>query len=292
VNIVNQLIAIVIVTVCSSGACAQEKPIYIDSSIEGFSGIPDFEAQGFARSTLVTAWGLFARIGNQYDSDHIDLEVCRRVAHDKAYWKGRETHSIVLNEESLEWNGTDRLRLDHIHDQLIDAVKIYRVAHPGKVIGFYARMPVRDYWTPQLPASHADWAKWRASNRQFDKNLNNETLAVIPKGPACYVDRLYPSLYMSYALPDKMGEYKKFVDANLAEAATYKKPIIAYLSPQQQIDGFPMFPRASWREMLRYVYGHPLVDGISVFVLPTGDTKWNESSEWWLEVMALRSEKS
>jgi hypothetical protein len=267
------------------------KPIYFDSSIEGFSSIPDFESLGFARSTLVTAWGLFASIGNQYDDDHIDLEVCKRVANDKTYWKGRETHAITLNEEWLEWNSADLPKNDHIHDQLIGAVKIYRMAHPGKAIGYYARMPITDYWTPQKPASDPAWAVWRKANRQVDNNLHDGDLSVVAKGPACYVDRVFPSLYMHYALPANMPQYKRYVDAMLIEAATYRKPIIAYLSPQQQTDTFPMFPRESWREMLRYVYGHPLVDGVSVFVLPLGDKKWDESAEWWLEVKQLRSEQ-
>lgn len=262
------------------------KKIAFDTSLDGFQNLPDLRGLGFARASLVTGWGLYRKVGGEYDLDHIDMETAKRAANHPTWWKGRESDMIVLDEEALELHSDDLPVRDHQHDQLIECLQIYRQAHPGNAIGYYSRLPQR--WPAFSGNEDASIAAWRARNRQFLQNVDDRTLQQTNRGLAAHVDRVFPSLYWWYELPGRFDDYTRFVDRNLEEAAIYNKPVFAYLCPQQQQPGFAYWQPGVWRRMLEYVLHHSLVDGVVIHVVVNADNKqWNDRSDWWIETQEV-----
>lgn len=263
------------------------KPIWFDSSIENFNGAPDVTKFGFARATLITMWGLYREVGGKYDDDHIDMDVCRRAANHSTYWKGREGHMIVLDEESLNPHVADLCQRDHIHDQLTEAVEIYRRAHPSKVIGYYGVLPQISY-DAGYPVDSPQYHAWTERNQQFLTNLDDHTLAVTKRGVASVVDRVFPSIYWHKPLPESFDEWARLAEQTLIGAEIYQKPIIPYLMPLQYVDGeYPLWPVGQWQRMLQWTLARPEVTGVVVYLPTPGGTQWDENATWWKETLEV-----
>lgn len=270
------------------------KPIYLDSSFDK-PNAPDFQSLGFSRATLLTAWGFYRTLNGAIDTDHIDLDVCRRVANHPTWWETQKDWMLVLDEEFLKVHTEDQPERDHIHDQLIDCVRIYREAHPHKAIGIYSMLPERNVYgavygsdptSPYYEKYKAYYESWLEHNKQFLTNLNDDTLQPTQRGLASQVDRVFPGIYSWFDLPAQMDLWKRQHDMNVWQAEQYQKPIMPYLCPQnQQVGGFPYYGEGVFAEMLAHSLAHPSVDGVLVYV---SGLDWSTQADapWWNELKA------
>jgi hypothetical protein len=237
---------------------------------------------------LLTHWGIFRQQGGTYVTNEIDMPTVRRVA-DSDWWDLPQVKDapIVFDVETLPSRTWDRPKRDDVHDQMTDLVRAYRnhTRHQHKAIGFYAELPVRDIWRAlkdSASGGQVGYDRWLAENRYFFASLHDATLAE-ERGLADYVDRIYPSLYYWY--PNRLELFEPYARENLLQAAIYHKPIIAYVSPNVQQPGYPFWATGVWRDMLSYVWNHPLVDGVSIFGTSAGT--WDENAPWWKETLEV-----
>lgn len=273
------------------------KPVWFDTSINAFKNAPDLKSFGMQSAALLTAWGFFRQLGGVYDYSHIDMDTVRRTANHPTWWLGKEASMIVLDVESLDLHTPDLPLRDHVHDQLIETVQIYRSAHPGVAIGYYSAMPQKAVYAPLYATGDPLWssykdnhAEWRANNKHVLSNLDDATLKSNRKGLCSVVDRVLPSCYsakkVALPLPERMKEWKAIHDGNIEESLQYQKPIVAYLSPQYQGAG-EYFPAGVWREMLQHSLDHKYVDGVCVFQSGIAGTEFDPTANWWTETLEV-----
>lgn len=244
---------------------------------------PDFLQFGFLPLTLLSSWGFFRTQGGQLVTDQIDMKTVERVAN-HSWWDDKKNAPIVFDIEVLPTATRDRPLRDHVHDQLIQVVNHYRnhSKHQHKALGFYGEFPVRDFFRATGLNGPEAYSEWQEENGFFLSSLNDTTLES-ERGLSSYVDRIYCDIYYWY--PDRIAEFEKYADENLRAAAVYNKPIIAYVSPNVQTGTMPFWEPGVWRDMLSYVWTHPLVDGVSVFGTSRG--QWDDSAAWWVETLEV-----
>lgn len=272
------------------------KPIWFDTSITSYNNAPDLSAFGLHSATLMTAWGFCRKLGGQYDYSHVDIETVKRVANDPVYWIGKESNMLVLDLEIFDLHTTDLPLRDHYHDQLIEAAKIYRNAHPGIAIGYYGLLPQITFYPPLYGSDPAwdhykpDHDKWIANNKQVLGNLDDATLRKTHKGLCSVVDRVFPSCYhadkKALPMPENMRHWKAMHDGTVKESLRYQKPIIAYLTPQYEGRG-ELFPVGVWKEMLTHSLANKNVDGVCVYQSVVAGTEFDASAPWWTETLEV-----
>lgn len=267
------------------------KPIHFDTSYTTLQNAPRLQDHGLHSATLVSQWGLF----DGDDLSHISYEACRRVANHPEWWIGRESDMIVLDCEVIPLHSTSRKERDAAHDQLIEAVKIYREAHPGNAIGYYSELPQLDFYGPLGNSGLPEWAHYKAhyeswvrNNKQFLYNYD-DNIRTNNKGLAAVVDRVFPSVYPTLAhkyWTDWMQWWMIVLDGNVEQAEQYQKPIYTYLSPQWDGKGEYVQP-GRWKQMLEYALANRSVDGIVVYQsIPVG-TEFNADAAWWKETLEV-----
>jgi len=277
------------------------KPIYFDHTIEMFRKLPDLRKMGFPRATLITSWGLYETVRGDYDTSRIDTETCRRTATEPTWWNERQADMIVLDEEHLDMHSDDLCRRDITHDQCIEAIRIYRAAHPGVAIGYYAKLPEASFYAPLIHAMPTSgwgprqvYLDWVEHNTQFSGNVNNGTLKLHNRGLLSQVDRIFPSMYQHWkdaTNVDPLEVWKHFHDGTIAECEQYQKPIMPYLSPRFA-GSAEYFAPGVWREMLRHSLAHPSVDGVVIYQGTSEETDWDEYAIWWKETLEVHNGNS
>ncbi len=272
------------------------KPIWFDTSITSYNNAPDLSAFGLHSATLMSSWGFFRKLGSEYDFSHIDMDTCKRVANHPTYWAGKESNMIVLDVEVIDLHSDDLPYRDHVHDQFIEAVQIYRQAHPGVAIGYYSEMPQNAFYPP-LYGTDPVWdhyepyhERWTANNKHVLTNLDDATLNESRKGLCSVVDRVFPSCYsgskVALPMPENIRWWKLSHDGNIAESLQYQKPIIAYLTPQYQGRG-EYFPAGVWKEMLTHSLTNKNVDGVCVYQSVVAGAEFDPSANWWTETLEV-----
>ena len=265
-----------------------KKPIYFTNTFAAYKNPPDVVSLGFFQSVLLTNWALFRNVpGSGYDTDHIDMDAVKKAASSATWWEKLQGQMIVVDEENLPWYTDDRPQRDHVHDQLIEAVQIIRSYHPGVAIGYYMRMPDRNYWDAIGPKTTDGFIAWEKRNAMVLTNLDDDTLAVTRLGIAKHVDRVFPSLYSYYDMPANMAAWKLYADRNIEQALIYNKPIIPYLCPNQQKAGYPQYAAGIFKEQVEHVLNNPAVDGVTIFPIITPNESFDESWDWWKELLTI-----
>ncbi len=157
-----------------------------------------------------------------------------------------------------------------------------RAANPNVKFGFYASLPLRNYFAPQpdyMPGGkvYLDQQKKRGVGfTDYDYwTKKNELL----KEVAAKVDYIFPSLYTFYA--DQAG-WVNFAIGNMQQARIYGKPCYPHLLPQYHTSAAPpltdtYLPTDYWKLQLDTV--RPLADGIVIW--GGAHQTWDESAPWW-----------
>ena len=271
------------------------KPIHFDTSYQTFIGAPRLQDHGLHSASMVSLWGLFD--GDDYS--RISYDACRRVANHPTWWSGRESDMIVLDCEVIPLHASSRTERDAAHDQLIEAVKIYREAHPGNAIGYYSELPQLDFYGSLGNCGHQMWVhykphyeNWVRNNKQFLYNYD-DNIRTNNKGLAAVVDRVFPSVYPNAAhkdWSDWMQWWMVVLDGNVEQAEQYQKPIYVYLSPQW--DGRSEYLQPGrWKQMLEYTLANKSVDGVVVYQSVAVGTVFDSSAAWWKETLEVRNVK-
>jgi hypothetical protein len=138
---------------------------------------------------------------------------------------------------------------------------------PGlDLVGYYALVPIRDYWTPvQFPQ---DLPAWHAAN-DYLRPLSRD------------VDAFYPSLYTFYNDP---AGWVVYAQANIAEAQRISggKPVYPFIWPQYHSSAGPLaytyIDYAYWKQQLSTIRNA----GANGIILWGGyQTPWDATQGWW-----------
>ena len=258
------------------------KPICFDSSIDTYVGCPDYRKLGFSGVSLVSAWGLNKTLPDgSIEWGRIDPETCRYAANHPTWWTGREKDMIVLDEETLDHHHPDFLIRDANHDQLIEAVRIYRESHPGNAIGVYGIMPERNY--ASMKPNSPEGKVWKQRNRELLSNIDNGTGKKTKKSLSAIVDRVFCSCYGWEDYPIGWENWIAYSTNSIKEATIYDKPVFVYLCPQKEPatgEPFVHYTNGTWKKMLDWSIANPLVDGVVIYQVVQPETVWNESAPW------------
>lgn len=148
-------------------------------------------------------------------------------------------------------------------------IAVFRRDLPNTKIGFYLVMPERNWLAPcGSPSKQASrMATWQKQNAR---------LAPL----AAAVDVIVPSLYTFYDDAASQACWPKYAAANIKEARTFGKPVIAFLWMKNQQTGAPL-SASFWRKQLDTVY--PLADSIAIWSKASGSEKWSYTAPWWVE---------
>ena len=163
-------------------------------------------------------------------------------------------------------------------NKMIHVMKYSRKINPSVKYGYYACIPLRDYWSP-VHNKPGQMETWKKAN-DFLKPLVDS------------VDVLCPSLYAFF--PDREA-WVKYAKANIAEAKRLAndKPVYAYLWPKYHIsnkkDGKKFIEGDFWKLQLETIYNSG-VDGIIIWDSPRvvnnpKDKVWDPKREWWQETV-------
>jgi len=136
-----------------------------------------------------------------------------------------------------------------------------------RTIGYYAVLPIRDYWRATDSPSSGRFKSWQADNDKWQRLADD-------------VDAVFPSLYTFYDDEDGWVRYAK---ANLKEARRLagNKPVYAFIWPQYHESnktlGGTFIPGPYWRLQLDTLAQY--ADGVLIW--GGYQIKWDENAAWW-----------
>ncbi|MFA7231208.1 MAG: hypothetical protein WC071_08045, partial [Victivallaceae bacterium] len=170
--------------------------------------------------------------------------------------------------------------VDASMDKMIHIISESKKVNPNVKYGYYACVPLREYWTP-VKNNPEKMKQWHEANDYL-------------KPLADSVDVICPSLYAFYADHDGWVKYAK---ANIAEAKRLAngKPVYAYLWPKyhnsNKESGKKFIDGNFWKLQLETVYNSG-IDGVIIWDSPLvvnnpADKVWNPNREWWKETVSF-----
>ena len=177
-------------------------------------------------------------------------------------------------------NQGDAAAVDQTIRKYIELMDWMHAAAPELKIGFYAELPICDYWNAIKGPQSAAYQAWAAANRR---------LAPVAR----HVDAIFPSLYTFYT--DFAG-WQKYALANIAQARMYGKPVYPFLMPQYHDSNKKLaadfLPAGYWRQQLETCYAH--ADGIVIWGgwMDHNNHRcvWDPGAPWWQETLAFLRE--
>ncbi|MFA7229791.1 MAG: hypothetical protein WC071_00835 [Victivallaceae bacterium] len=199
-----------------------------------------------------------------YDIEHWPLDIRKSVK------------TVADDDIATAGNKT----VDASMDKMIHIISESRKVNPNVKYGYYACVPLREYWVP-VENNPEQMKKWREANDYL-------------KPLADSVDVICPSLYAFY---DDHDGWVKYAKANIAEAKRMAngKPVYAFLWPKyhnsNKEDGKKFIEGDFWKLQLETVYNSG-VDGVIIWDSPLvvnnpEDKVWDPNREWWKETVAF-----
>lgn len=235
-----------------------------------YRGMPGLEKFGISRVKIIDRGALTDDTADpKVDPQRVEALVAS-VPHDQT--------PLVLDFEQFHTSGSADT-VNRSIQRLNDIGAAFRRALPGRRIGHYGAIPIRDYW--RAITNDRNNAKFRAWQEE------NDRLALLEK----QVDVLFPSLYTFY--DDKEG-WRRYAIAQICEARRISnKPVIAFLWPeyhdsnQRVRDRF--LPGDYWQLQLETVYRY--ADGVVIWggydLQNRQPRDWDENAEWWKRTKAF-----
>lgn len=167
-------------------------------------------------------------------------------------------------------------------DKMIHIIVTSRKVNPSVKYGFYACVPLREYWAPVKNDSE-QMKKWKEANDYLRPLADS-------------LDVICPSLYAFYR---DHNAWVKYAKANIAEAKRMAngKPVYVFLWPKyhnsNKEEGKKFIDGVFWRLQLETVYNSG-VDGVIIWDSPLvvnnpEDKVWNPEREWWKETINFLS---
>lgn len=177
---------------------------------------------------------------------------------------------VVLDIERWGLKGSKELIRNSV-DGYVKVIKDIRRSGVKKLMGYYGRPPIRDYWRAVSNENSLGYLDWQKENDNI-------------KEIADQVDVLFPSLYTFY---NNRNAWKKYAIAQISEARRLgpNKPVIVFLWPQYHNSNVFLrgkyLPREYWR--LQLDTARQYADGLVIW----GGWKqnWDPTAPWWLETI-------
>lgn len=165
-------------------------------------------------------------------------------------------------------------------EKMVGILRLSKKVNPGVAYGYYACVPLREYWAP-VQQDAEGLQRWKDANSFLQ-----------PIADAA--DVLCPSIYAFYQDRESWVRYAK---ANLEEAKRLAKgkPVYAYLWPKyhnsNKDDGKKFIEAEFWRLQLETVRASG-VAGLIIWdsrlvVATEADAVWDETRPWWVETKAF-----
>lgn len=179
---------------------------------------------------------------------------------------------IVLDFEDFAVDQSAELTADSVF-RLRRILKAFRVAAPRRPIGYYAYLPLRDYWRRIKGRDSPEFRAWQSQNDRV-KPLERD------------VSMLFPSLYTLYE--DRDG-WRRFAIDNICEARRIShKPVYIFLWPGYENPAFMGRPVEGTYWAMELEVAHQYADGIVLWgganvETNSGRYPWNPVAGWWTE---------
>ena len=204
------------------------------------------QAKGAEPYTLLTHHYWFDRPDGKYDFSKHSPERTRKFLPSKAK---QAQGPLVIDIEC--WKLTPETRDDVYHEMLSVANTVRQIA-PEKRIGWYAYLPIRDYWTPtHFKPTDPEYQSWTTTNRD-----NIATFGHL-------FDFVAPSLYTFYKT-DTIDSWSQYAHANIEQGVGANKQIYAFVMPKYHQTLKPI-PDELWRQQLRFLRDHKHCNGVFIF---------------------------
>ena len=235
-----------------------------------------------ADRVLVSYTGMFDRpAGSSPEEWTINEEKVRNYAR-RASAAGQPL-VVDIEHWSVDIRSTDAAEVDAAIDRFLQIISWVKDERPDVEIGFYGLLPIREYWTPvqfqvaeewrsndPTLTGRQDWYAERA-DQMTQWHAANDRLQEL----ADAVDFIAPSLYTFY---DDVEAWSWYAEANLAEAASYGKPVYAFVWPKFHQGGWnagEMISPEFWQHQLDFIRQH--ADGVIIWGSPdmaSAKTPW------------------
>ncbi len=178
---------------------------------------------------------------------------------------------VVLDFESYPVTGSDEVVKDSIA-KMSAIMAAFKAAAPDRKFGFYATLPIRDYWRAAAGPGTPKYQQWQAENDKL-RALEQKT------------DALFPSIYTFY--DDRPG-WVKYAKAQICEARRLsKKPVYVFLwteyhNSNKKLGGMPI-EADYWKIQLETVQKY--ADGVVIWggfdFAKKHPADWDENVGWW-----------
>ena len=223
---------------------------------------PSFEGIPFRPIRLIYGSALWAPKASMEQPDEARVR-------DVAKGLGKMDAPVIIDIEHWDVKGDDASAHESI-TKYIRVIDLMRTECPELKFGYYATLPIRDYWSV-VGNRPAQLKAWQKNNRRLQELAD-------------HVDAVFPSLYTFY--PDEAG-WKVYAKQNLQEARRYKKPVYAFLWPEYHDSNKELagknIPGKFWAAQLRLCRRE--ADGIIIWGGYKKD--WDPTAEWWKETEAF-----
>jgi len=229
-----------------------------------YRGMPDLEKLGISRVRIIDR-GVLTNDSAEPQVDPARVEALLASV-------PKDQTPLVLDFEQFHTTGS-AATVNRSVRKLNEIAAAFRHALPGRRIGHYGAIPIRDYWRAiKLDRSNAGFRAWQEENNQL-------------AGLEQQVDLLFPSLYTFY--DDREG-WQRYAIAQICEARRISnKPVIAFLWPeyhdsnQRVRDRF--LPGDYWQLQLETAYRY--ADGVVIWggydLQNRRPRDWDDNAEWW-----------
>jgi hypothetical protein len=178
---------------------------------------------------------------------------------------------VVLDFESYPLTGSDAVVSSSL-SKLMAVIAAFRAAAPDRTYGFYATLPLRDYWRAIQGHGAPKYKEWQAENDKL-RALEQK------------VNALFPSIYTFY---DEKAGWIKYATEQICEARRLSmKPVYVFLWPyyhpsNPKLGGTPIDPEY-WRIQLDTA--QKFADGVVIWggwdYVQKRPANWDENAKWW-----------
>jgi hypothetical protein len=144
----------------------------------------------------------------------------------------------------------------------VSLLQQFKKDDPKVKFGYYAQVPMRDYWRAIRGEGTAPYKAWQ------QQNASTEPIAQL-------CDIIFPSLYTLY---DDPVLWQKYAVAQIKEARRYGKPVYVFLWPEFTAHPGTYIPTEFWKMELETARKY--ADGIVIW---GGENyqKWDDHAPWW-----------
>lgn len=262
------MVTLVSLTITLSGCSSKrERPFVVYDALL-FVGKPDLASYGFKKNHIIYTWYLWP--------PGTDLNNPPNPLPNEEYARTQARQAIGRSDDNLvqldieHWETDSRIPGVNVMESisfLRQELGWVKNEAPKLKVGYYALVPIADYWNA-TSSDPAKVAAWKAANDRLQPLIDD-------------VDALFPSIYTFY--PNDVEGWVMFAEANIEEAKRLArgKPVYPFIWPQYHPSepvGGQYVSYEYWKRQLETVKNAG-VDGVIIW--GGYQTPWDENQGWW-----------